>query len=80
VDGRRCGAFDRNLKKRILTYLFLPLVADRSQTLLCLFVYYMNIQKVSSSRLYNWLYGRLYNRLQSVNGPWPVRCGVGGSV
>ena len=52
-------------KKRILTYLFLPLVADRSQTLLCLFVYYMNIKDFS--------YSRLCNNLQGANGPSDIR-------
>jgi len=40
------------------------------QTSVYLFIYYMNIQNVSSSRLYNQLYNQLYNRLQSVNGPY----------
>ena len=73
MNSRRCGVYDRNLKKLLIYLLvFLPSVAydpdgrqklDRLQNLtlfIHLFIYYMNIQNVSSSRL--------YNRLQSVNG------------
>jgi len=35
------------------------------KTLVYLFIYYMNIQTVSSSRLYIWLYNRLHSPLYS---------------
>ena len=61
----RCGAFDRNLKKIILIYLFIFTLGSiwswgmteirsiiKLYKTLFLFIYYMNIQNVWSSRLY----------------------------